>query len=840
MCFKFEKGNSHFLIQKARYENQPLSNLRGSIKNFMTRPVADLSLENKVDIARFHSTIKNAFKGHPIHDVISSYSDLEGSANLRLNVQGSLEDFDKLAIEGVMDLHSVSLKDKEYEPRIKDLNGKIIYTHTPEMLNRRSEPWVRIIQYKNLSGNFSFSKFTDLNGELGLSNGEPFEKGSARYNLDFRDLYWILEQEKEVTLQDTLNFTSGEVIIENEFKGNPEQPETEQEWGKIKLKNLSMKYRNQLQVMTDFNGIITFSDEKFRLQNVLGMYGNSPVHLEGEINPKNKSAPEFSLRLNLPALRNQELKDIPVFSDFNFSGSANISMSINGTPDDFSFEQQSDLTRIGYKIPGLVQKKENTFNQFKAKGVFAEKDGLDIKDWVYELGGNKITGSMHISDLDNRDFSIRLASKKFHAYPSDQISESWTAEGSINFDISGNGNLNQIQDSHFEGKTDLIDLKIKPKNLSSDLILNANLGFKEKRFDIRSANVSSSKSKLNFSGVYQLGDSPNLELMFTGEKLDINEFLPTSQGKDLKLIDLLTRTNFYKQGKGLVDFDIGVLSFKMLHLNDVTGKISLKNKVLKIKDWSVGTNPFVKSSANLTIGENGVSIFEGDVEAKDVKTENVFSLFGDVFKNSLSGDVKRFNAKLKGKGKDLKEITRDLSGNISLDIESGMIDKEKLKQGVHELFGSSSSLLSYKEDNRSSFKHLSGDFFPTNGVFETENFIFETNERRTSIVGTFDLTQNQVDAIAGIAPLPKLDQFLTQIPLFGKILTAGDEKSLLKTYYSVKGDFDDPEISPIPFTSLGKKVMGIFQGILETPVEILESLPIEAPSPPPSIVEEDN
>ena len=71
-------------------------------------------------------------------------------------------------------------------------------------------------------------------------------------------------------------------------------------------------------------------------------------------------------------------------------------------------------------------------------------------------------------------------------------------------------------------------------------------------------------------------------------------------------------------------------------------------------------------------------------------------------------------------------------------------------------------------------------------------------------------------------------------------MTAGDEKSLLKTYYAVKGDFDDPEISPIPFTSLGKKVMGIFQGILETPVEILESLPIEAPSTPPSTVEEDN
>jgi hypothetical protein len=44
---------------------------------------------------------------------------------------------------------------------------------------------------------------------------------------------------------------------------------------------------------------------------------------------------------------------------------------------------------------------------------------------------------------------------------------------------------------------------------------------------------------------------------------------------------------------------------------------------------------------------------------------------------------------------------------------------------------------------------------------------------------------------------------------------------LIKTYYSVKGPFDDPEVTAIPFTSLGKKVTGIFQGILQTPEEIL-------------------
>ena len=90
-----------------------------------------------------------------------------------------------------------------------------------------------------------------------------------------------------------------------------------------------------------------------------------------------------------------------------------------------------------------------------------------------------------------------------------------------------------------------------------------------------------------------------------------------------------------------------------------------------------------------------------------------------------------------------------------------------------------------KKDNPTSFRQISGDFISRNGIFKTENLIFETKDRRTSIVGNFDLGKNQMDTVVGVAPLAKLDRFLTKIPLVGKILTAGDEKSLLKTYYTV-------------------------------------------------------
>jgi hypothetical protein len=835
--FKLDKGNSSLHIHKASYEKQPLTNLKGTIENIMTRPVADLSLENKVDMAQFHRTLKKAFKGHPIYNAISIYSDIEGSANIKLNIKGPLEDFDKLAIAGEIDLQSVSLTEKEFKPRLENLNGKIVYTHKPEVDQIKNEGWIRFLQYKNLSGDFSNSRFSDLNGELGFSNGEPLEKATALYHLDFSDLHWVIEEaagdaeDALLELEEGLNFTSGRVLINYRYQGNPEKPETEKEWGKIKLKNLSMKYLDQLQAMLDLNGNISYDAENIRLDNIVGRYGDSPLHLEGEIDRQDVSAPEFSLRLNLPELLQKDLKDIPIFSDFKFSGPANILMSIVGTPKNFKFEQQAELTRTWYEVSSLIKKNENVLNQFRAKGTLSEKDGLNIEDWSYEIRGNKIIGSMQIPDLNIRNFKVELASEEFRAFSSHIFSDSWTADGSVNFKISGNGNLNQLEDSRFAGKMDLINLKIRPDKISSEWLLNAKLILKENRFDIRSSSIVSANSKVDISGVYQRGDSPNLELILTGEKFDIDELLPESKEKDAKIIDFLLAKDFFQKGKGQILFDVGQLNFKMLHLNKVAGKIALDDKVLQLTDLNVGDNPLVKSFGEYAIDEKGVSTFEGRVEAKDVKTENVFSLFGNVFEKSLGGDVKKFNASVKGKGKDRSEILKSLSGKISLDIRSGLMDKEKLKYGVHKLFGSGPGSLPLKDNTSSSFKQLSGDFISKSGIFDTENFILETDNRRTSIVGTFDLKKNQMDTVVGVAPLAKLDRFLTKIPLLGKILTAGDEKSLLKTYYKVKGDFNDPEISLIPFTSLGKKVMGIFQGFLQTPIEILKSLPKIEPSP---------
>ena len=824
--FKVNKGNATLHITKARYENQPITNVHGTINNFMTRPRVDLKVENEVEMSQFHETLKRIFKGHPLLDSIAVYDNFEGTAIVRLDVKGPLDDFDRLAITGRMALNNVSLNEKGFGPRLENLNGNIIYSHTPEAAKRRDAYWIPVIKFNNLSGNFSKSAFSDLNGEMGFSNGEPLEKMSATYNLASSDLRYVLSDDSEdalVGLKEELDFVSGRLVLKYRSQGNPAKPETEKEWGKIELKNLSMKYPDRLMAMMDLNGNITYGDGKIRLESWNGRYGDSPFQLEGEIDRKNIKKLEYALRLNFPELVHTDLKDIPLFKDFKFAGPAHVSLNLNGNLDSFKFEHQADLTQVEYQIPGFMKKRSNALNKFKAKGSVLKNGGIIIDSWSYELGGNQVSGSAGIPDLDNPKYTISVASDNFQVYPSRQFFQFLDAEmdGALDFKITGSGNLNNLQDSKFEGEMKFKELKIRPKNFLSPLMVDASLIFKEGRLDIRSGNIKSGQSGLKFSGVYKRGDAPSLDLNLTGERLNIDELLPEPQGEETSFIDRLNQSEFFAKGKGEIRFDLDKLDYKLFTLDQVIGSIVLKNREIEMKDLVFDSNSSVNSGGRILIDAKGVGHFEGSVQARDMETKNLFSFFGDIFENSLSGDVKTVDARLKGSGKDWKEIFRSLSGNLSLDIQSGNINLEKLKRGVRRLFSSIPQPNPLKKDAASSFKQISGDFVAKDGIFKTQNFVIETENQRTSIVGTFDLVNNQMDTVVGIAPLAGLDRFLTQIPVVGKIITGGDEKSILKAYYTVKGDFNNPEITLTPFTSLGKRVMGIFQAILQAPQELL-------------------
>jgi uncharacterized protein involved in outer membrane biogenesis len=837
--FKVGKGNTAFSIAKASYENQPISNVVGTVHDFISKPVIDLKVENEVKMSQFHGTLKRIFKGHHLLDSITSYDNFEGNAKISLNVKGPIKDFNKLAIDGNIGLKNVSLDEKGFEPRLKNLTGNIIYSHTPEADKRKDASWIPVIKYDQLSGEFSKSSFSDLNGERGFSNGEPLEKMSATYNIASSDLHYVLSDNTEdalVGLKEGLDFSAGGLVLKYRSQMNPMQPESEKEWGKIELKNLSMQYMDRFKVMMGLNGTISYGDGKLRLENLHGRYGDSPFQLEGEVDRKNIKKLNYALRLNFPGLVDSDLKDIPLFKDFKFAGQAYVSLKLNGDLDSFKFEHQADLARVGYGIPGFMEKQPNALNKFKAKGSVIKNAGMTIDSWSYELGGNQVSGAASLLDFDNPDFTLSMVSKNFLLYPSRQFFRFLEADidGATDFKFSGSGNLNHLEDALFEGEMKLQGMKIRSQKFQSPLTVDANLIFKEDRLDMRSGHIKSDKSGVDFSGVYKIGDAPNLNLHLAAGNLNIDDFMPEPQGEETSFIERLKQSEFFAKGEGEVSFNLDTLNYKLLNMDQVSGRILLSNKEVELRGLSFGSNASIESGGKMSIDAQDIAHFDGNVQAQDMETKNLFGFFGDIFADSLSGNVKMIDVRLHGSGKKWADILASLAGELSLDIQSGSINQEKLKRGIQRVFNAPPEPSDLEKDVLAPFKQISGDFVAQDGIFETQNFVVETESRRTSIVGTFDLAKSQVDTVVGVAPLAGLDRFLTKIPVVGAIITGGDEKSILKSYYTVKGDLNDPDITLTPFTSLGKRVIGIFQGILLAPQEILRPITDNLPAQEPA------
>jgi hypothetical protein len=281
----------------------------------------------------------------------------------------------------------------------------------------------------------------------------------------------------------------------------------------------------------------------------------------------------------------------------------------------------------------------------------------------------------------------------------------------------------------------------------------------------------------------------------------------------------------FAKGSSRVSFDLRELDYKFLTLKAVAGELSVEKKKIKISKLDVGEKNNIRGRGIFEMASPDALRFKGLIQADDIPAAEFFDLFGDTFQNGMTGQLKTLDIRVKGHGKGMKEIGKSLMVKSSFDFQSGQIDHGKLKAGALKLFGFKEADAEQREDalkdKFSPYEQIAGNFRLIDGLVKTENFIYEDDKRRSSLVGTFDLNKYEMDTVLGVAPMAALDKFLTKIPVLGKILTGGDEESLVKTYFSVKGKFDKPEMRSIPFTSLTKKVVGIFQGILQTPEFIL-------------------
>jgi len=832
--FSLESGNGKLKIEKARFLDHPITNVQGTISDVVDRPNIHVFLDNKIELSQFHPTLMKALDGNPFQDFISIYSEMSGPGSVRIHLEGPLLESDKLALTGNIFLEDVSLYQEGIGPRIEHLNGKIGYNLIPPGSEADKKPPVPIIVFDNFSGNFGKSAFSKVFGKVVMVNGAPSKEMAGIYNLDVDELPAIisdldLEYPFDILHQGT-RYTGGRVQVNFKSLGNPMTPETVKDWGQIELQDLSLQYEGKYWPLSNLSGVIEFGEETLHLAGLKGWYGDSPIQVDGYLTPYAPNGPEFDLVAKSSNFHPTGLKNIPFLQKLKYTGTVETELKIQGSIHDLEFVQKLDLSQASYQYEDLFVKPRSAFNHVELKGHFDSKEGIVVRNIVYDLGENRITGKANIRSLDRPEFFIQMNSKNFKTELLAQFLKSFriNRRGSADFKIQGQGNFNNLENSKFKGRINFKNLEFLPEDHEQVLTLSAGVKFSGKTFQISGGHLTSDSSSVFFDGVYQRGSNPKLDIKVSGERLVMEELLPFEKTEDANLGSFLNKSELFANGTTQISFDLDELDYKRLTLKMVSGNVSVEKKKIKISKLDVGKEGHIRGRGIFEMADSDALRFKGLIQAEKIPAEEFFSLFGDTFQNGLTGQLKALDIRVKGQGNGLREIGKSLVVKTSFDFGSGQIDHGRLKNGALRLFGfqeevgdSDEKIL---EESFSPYEQIAGKFSLVKGIATTENFIYEDKQRRSSLVGTFDLNKYEMDTVLGVAPLAALDKILTKIPVFGKILTGGDEESLVKTYFTLKGKFDKPELKAIPFTSLTKKVVGIFQGFWQTPKYILDPL----------------
>jgi hypothetical protein len=128
-------------------------------------------------------------------------------------------------------------------------------------------------------------------------------------------------------------------------------------------------------------------------------------------------------------------------------------------------------------------------------------------------------------------------------------------------------------------------------------------------------------------------------------------------------------------------------------------------------------------------------------------------------------------------------------------------------------FGSLTGALNTLSGEGIAFERLIGDFEINNSVASSEMMRAYGAAIGLTAKGQLDFNTDQFDVAGTVSPAYTISRVLGKIPVLGDILTGGEGGGFLGVTYSIRGQFDDPEISVNPLSVLAPGFLrGIFTG----------------------------
>ncbi len=446
-------------------------------------------------------------------------------------------------------------------------------------------------------------------------------------------------------------------------------------------------------------------------------------------------------------------------------------------------------------------------------------------------------------DPDMEEFgwqgTLSLTNASFHYSPAEKPVSSIT--GTVSFEdkamessqltarigstvLTGKGSINSLNPLAFNSafstqKIDLADFGLAKEKSSPKITkVRGDVSYKDNRLLIKNLSGILNNSQMTVKGSVIDLESPTADLSVTSPYLDIS---------DLILLSALEKRAGERSAKNTASPTLTATvkaesgTFVGADFKKLTASVHLDSNRLQVKSLDAATMHGDLTTKGTIDFLTSTAAYQFDFRLTDAAAEEVLHLFS-VSKKEMTGNL-TLEGNLTAKGVTVEELKKSLSGKIKAHASKGTLHQFPILSKIFSILNVSQLFKLRLPDMVSEgmpYNDVKGTLLFKGGAMSSTDMFVSSNAMNISMVGGYDYVNDNLDCTVGLQPLQTVDKVISKIPIVGWILT-GKEKSLISTYFEVKGKSGSPNVSAIPVKALGKGVLGIFKRMFQLPAKLV-------------------
>ena len=503
-------------------------------------------------------------------------------------------------------------------------------------------------------------------------------------------------------------------------------------------------------------------------------------------------------------------------------------VAISKTGNRLALKGQMDLQGIALQTDHVTITPPGKEKRIQFDLALGPGNEVNLKGLTLELAGSSLemTGSYNIRGPDVAAISLSIPGLSMDDlgvhFKRGMRRLKGLLEGKVQIRTSLKHSGTRTFDGHIRGKDFFL---IWPRLAAPVEEGNFSVGFSGKKIHIASSSMRIGQTPMKITGDLDIDDGLQGEITAESDYLHVEDLWPARQ---TSLSSLGKKEAGAAKGKGM---DV------LVHLKALQGRWRQLNLGPTKVDMNVTDEDIYITNSKLLL-EHGLLRFKGHVrrgedfgfrmssyiQLSKQPAEELLESIG-IEDRPLKGSI-TMEAYFFSQGEKKADLLPNLNGTCNVLIENGTLVSPDILVKVFDFLSVEKIFIKRPPDVTKEgfyFESIGGNAQIKDGLVKTDNLIMKSPTLNAVATGEVDLAKKTLDVHLGTQPLETVDVVVSKIPILGYILT-GDKHSLLTYYFVIKGPMNKPEVTHIPFKSLGSGMAGLFKRLFLTPVRIFKDI----------------